>query len=301
MLGQIQMLPDGTVSDKVDLAIRRLKAFEPKEGYYVAFSGGKDSQCIYHLCEMAGVKFDAHYNVTSVDPPEVVRFIRKNYPEVHFDYPRDKDGNVVTMWNLIPRKQMPPTRLARYCCEWFKESSGKGRVTVTGVRWSESANRAKTHDAVDFLGKPKSTQKYADENGVEYKINKNGSVILNDDNDEARRMVEHCYRTRKTLVNPIVDWDEEDVWEFLNFGGWQHCELYDRGKKRIGCIGCPISSASSAELDAYPKYKQAYLRAFERMIENNKKNGIKMNKNWENAQGVMNWWLRLEKEDENNE
>ena len=30
--------------DKVQIAINRLKAFEPKEGYYVAFSGGKDSQ-----------------------------------------------------------------------------------------------------------------------------------------------------------------------------------------------------------------------------------------------------------------
>ena len=296
MLGQMQILPDGTVSDKVDLAIRRLKAFEPQEGYYVAFSGGKDSQCIYHLCKMAGVKFDAHYNVTSVDPPEVVRFIRKHYPDVHFDYPRDKDGKVVTMWNLIPRKQMPPTRLARYCCSWFKESSGKDRLTVTGVRWAESPNRAKTHDTVDFMGKPKQTQKYADENGVEYKVNKNGSIVLNDDNDEARRMVEHCYRTRKTLVNPIVDWTDEDVWEFLMGGGWPHCELYDQGKRRIGCIGCPMNPAAAADLEAYPKYKQAYLRAFDRMIENNRKNGIKMNENWENAEGVMRWWLKQEEE-----
>ncbi len=218
-LGQITMTSDGDLLTKLDIAINRLRAFEPEEGYYVAFSGGKDSQCIYHLCEMAGVKFDAHYNVTSVDPPELIRFIKKNYPDVIWEYPRDKDGNVVTMWNLIPRKQMPPTRLARYCCEWFKESSGKGRVTVTGVRWAESANRANNQVVAVFFGKAKSTKKYADENGVEYKVNKRGSIVLNDDNDEARRMVEHCFRTQKTLVNPIVDWTEEDVWEFLNGGG----------------------------------------------------------------------------------
>ena len=60
---------NGNLVDKVQIAIQRLKNFEPPDGYFVAFSGGKDSQCIYHLCEMAGVKFDAYYSVTSVDPP----------------------------------------------------------------------------------------------------------------------------------------------------------------------------------------------------------------------------------------
>lgn len=294
MLGQMQISKDGRIRDKVQLAVDRLKAFEPEEGYYIAFSGGKDSQCIYHLAKMAGVKFDAHYHVTSVDPPELVRFIKNNYPDVHFDYPRDKDGKVVTMWNLIPRKQMPPTRLARYCCEWFKESSGKGRLTVTGVRWAESANRAATHDTINFIGKPKQTQKYADENGIEYKINKKGSIVLNDDNDENRRMVEHCYRTRKTMLNPIVDWQDEDVWEFLNGNGIEHCGLYDMGYKRLGCIGCPMNTAAAADLSFYEKYRKMYIRAFDRMIENNKKNGIKMQENWTDGEGVMRWWLKQE-------
>ena len=129
--------------DKVQIAIDRLRAFEPPEGYFVAFSGGKDSQCIYHLCEMAGVKFDAHYSVTSVDPPELVRFIKQHYPDVSIDIPHDKDGKPITMWNLIPKKCTPPTRIVRYCCEKLKESGGEGRLTVTGVRWAESANRKK--------------------------------------------------------------------------------------------------------------------------------------------------------------
>ena len=91
--------------DKVEKAIRRLQLYEPPEGYYLCFSGGKDSVVIKALADMAGVKYDAHYNVTSVDPPELVRFIKREYPEVEFDYPRDKDGNRVTMWNLIPRKK----------------------------------------------------------------------------------------------------------------------------------------------------------------------------------------------------
>ena len=102
MLGQLKLSTDGQLLDKVELAIQRLKAFEPPEGYYVAFSGGKDSQCIYHLCQMAGVKFDAHYNVTSVDPPELVKFIKTHYPDVKFEHQHDKNGKPITMWSLIP-------------------------------------------------------------------------------------------------------------------------------------------------------------------------------------------------------
>lgn len=111
-------------NDKVDKAIMRLKAYEPPEGYYLCFSGGKDSVVIKALADMAGVKYDAHYNVTSVDAPELVRFIKDEYPEVEFEYPRYKDGTRATMWNLIPKKKMPPTRVARYCCAELKEKSG---------------------------------------------------------------------------------------------------------------------------------------------------------------------------------
>ena len=297
MLGQLEITGTGEIRDKVEMAIHCLQSFEPAEGYYVAFSGGKDSQCIYHLCKMAGVKFDAHYNVTSVDPPEVVRFIKRNYPDVHFDYPRDKDGKIVTMWNLIPRKQMPPTRMARYCCQWFKESSGSERVTVTGVRWAESANRAAIHGRVDIIGKPARTKKAAEEVGAEFKVNRHGSIILNNDNDEDRQLVEMCYRTRKTLVNPIINWEEEDVWQFLNENGIEHCELYDQGYKRIGCIGCPMNTTAAAELAARPKYRAMYIRAFNRMLANMKAKNIEIKANWTDGESVMRWWLKQEDED----
>ena len=112
--------------NKVEVAIERLRTFEPQEGYYLCFSGGKDSCVIKALADMAGVKYDAHYNITSVDPPELVRFIKETHPDVSMDYPRDKDGKVITMWNLIPKKRMPPTRIARYCCKQLKEVVGKG-------------------------------------------------------------------------------------------------------------------------------------------------------------------------------
>lgn len=156
------------IDQKVKTAIERLKMFEPEEGYFVAFSGGKDSQCVYHLCEMAGVKFDAHYNVASVDPPELIRFMREHYPTVSHEIPHDKDGKPVTMWNLIPKKLMPPTRRARYCCEHLKEKAGVGRVTVTGVRWAESRNRAANQGGITIPKATKALKKSLEDSGLNF-------------------------------------------------------------------------------------------------------------------------------------
>lgn len=293
---QLMICTDGLVLTKVENAVKRLQSFEPPEGYFVAFSGGKDSQCIYHLCRMAGVKFDAHYSVTSVDPPELVQFIKRQYPDVIFDFPRYADGSRITMWNLIQKHSMPPTRMVRYCCEELKESRGEGRVVVTGVRWAESARRKASHDVAIIKGKPKATEKMAQEFGADYRFNKSGALVLNDDNDPARRMVEHCYRTQKVMVNPIVDWETEDVWTFLDeIAKVPHCCLYDQGFKRLGCIGCPMNvNAAAADLEKWPKYKELYLRAFARMIKAREEAG-KDNlhpRDWSTPEKVMEWWLQ---------
>ena len=149
------------LGEKVQKSIERLKAFEPPEGYYLAFSGGKDSVVCKALMDMAGVKYDATYRVTSVDPPELVRFIKDVHPDVKREVPRYSDtiqyeplrGKPVTMWNLIPMKLMPPTRITRYCCSSLKESGGDGRMTVTGVRWAESVSRRKNQGIVTFPSK----------------------------------------------------------------------------------------------------------------------------------------------------
>lgn len=229
-----------TLQSKVDKSIKRLKTFEPQDGYFLAYSGGKDSDAIKILAELANVKYESVHNLTSVDAPETVKYV-KSQKDVKIQLPRDKNGKHLTMWGLIVKKGSPPLRLSRWCCKTLKESGGIGRIVVTGVRWSESTRRKEHSDLLQFIGKPKSTQKIAESMGIEHKITNQGGLIMNTDNDESRRMVEQCYRTRKTMINPIIDWSDNDVWEFLKYYNCKSNPLYECGFKRIGCIGCPMA------------------------------------------------------------
>lgn len=125
----------GTI-DRVKEALRFLRDLEPPEGYWLAFSGGKDSITIYELAKMAGVKFEAHYNFTTIDPPELVAFIRDNYSDVIIDHPQK------SFFKLVEEKGYP-TRQGRWCCSELKERSGDGRKVVTGIRKQESVKRSK--------------------------------------------------------------------------------------------------------------------------------------------------------------
>jgi phosphoadenosine phosphosulfate reductase len=264
-----KIIGDGEIitRDKVKIAMDRLKAFEPADGYYLAFSGGKDSVVIKALADMAGVKYDAHYNLTTVDPPELVRFIKDVHPDVEINYPKE------SMWKMIVTHGIPPTRRIRYCCKELKESSGKGRITITGIRWAESTNRKNNRHLVD-IGNLKTGE------------------VLNDDNHESRRIVEQCYRTRKTLVNPIIDWTDDDVWQFIKENNTAYCCLYDEGFKRLGCIGCPMAGNNRAiEFERWPTYKRAYIRAFGKLIESRKQKGLPADRQFESAENMFAWWM----------
>jgi len=230
------------IRDRVQIAIDRLRNFEPDEGYYLAFSGGKDSVTILRLAEMAGVKFDAHYNVTTVDPPELVQFIKKQHPDVERHRPE------MTMFQLIRYKHWPPMRKQRYCCEWLKEKGGEGRFVVTGVRWAESPRR---------------------------KLQ--------------RGMLEQCATKHTRTLNPIIDWSDADVWEFIRQEDVPYCSLYDEGFTRLGCVLCPLGSNQEKEAARWPKIATAYLNTFDRLIEIRKAIGKKQK--FETGQELFDWWI----------
>lgn len=219
----------GVRDDMVRMAIARIREFCPARGYHLAFSGGKDSQAIYGLALMAGVLFDAHFQFTTVDPPEVLQFIRQHYPDVEWHYPQE------TMWQLIVRKRMPPTRRVRYCCEELKENSGHGRTLLLGVRWAESGRRKErrlyetcTRDATRHFLNP-----------------------IIDWSDEA---VWAFLRERKLPHCRLYDEGHSRI-------GCIMCPMAETRRHR--------------DAERWPQYKRAYIRAFEKMVTKRQADGLK--------------------------
>jgi phosphoadenosine phosphosulfate reductase len=119
-------------------AIKLLRQMQPiDQPYYGCFSGGKDSCVIKELGRLAGINAVWHYNVTTIDPPELVRFIRKEAPSVIW-HRQER-----SMFAAIIAKGFP-TRQNRWCCERYKERiSPPGSRLILGVRAAESPRRAK--------------------------------------------------------------------------------------------------------------------------------------------------------------
>lgn len=276
------------MSDKVDIAVKRLReAAEMSQALYgkpllVTYSGGKDSDTVLRLAQIAKIPFEVQHSHTTADAPETVYHVRDKFRELELagikceiDYHTQPDGTRTTMWNLIPRKLIPPTRLVRYCCAELKEGGGKDRMITTGVRWDESTAR-KSRGALEIISKRREK-----------------SIFLNNDNDEDRRLFETCTMKGKRVSNPIIDWETNDVMDFLTGEKVKLCSLYSEGWKRVGCIGCPMAGKHRyAEFARYPTYKKAYIRAFDKMMEMRRlrgmPRGVEMD---ETGVDVFHWWM----------
>lgn len=272
--------------DKLDAAIARLQeAARMSQQIYekplmITYSGGKDSDVLLHLAIKAKIPMEVVHSHTTVDMPETVYHVRDVFHQLEnqgiactIHMPTYK-GKPATMWTLIPQKRMPPTQMARYCCNILKENTGKGRFIATGVRWAESVKR-KNRGMLEIMHK-----------------NKEKRLILQNDNDESRRLFETCRLKAKRACNPIIDWTGTDVWDYIRDNQIKANVMYCHFN-RIGCVGCPMAGRHSREKEfrLYPTYQRAYIRAFDRMLEEGIRDGLCYN-HWQTGEDVFHWWMQ---------
>lgn len=278
--------------DKEQKAIERIKmASEMSLQHYgrplvCTYSGGKDSDVMLELFKRSGIPFEVHNSHTTADAPQTVYHIRDVFRELELkgikctiDYHMNPDGSRTTMWNLIPKKLMPPTRLVRYCCSELKEKGCENRMIATGVRWDESTKR-KNRESFEVITKK-----------VKDRIRVSDEKMLLSDCDETRKLFEQCQMKAKTVVNPIIDWNASEIWDFINSEKIiTNCMYEQMGYERVGCIGCPMASKKRWKGFAdFPQYKQMYIHAFDRMLNERKRRGKTVN--WSCGEEVFLWWM----------
>ena len=233
--------------------------YDSENGYFNTFSGGKDSQALFHIVKMSGVKFKTYMSLTSVDPGDVIRFVKTEYPSVIRQKPK------MSIFQKAVEMGILPTMRVRWCCAEFKESAGAGKVTLIGIRKEESARRAKRHEvevsSKKFSGNLDEFEQWSAEE-IGRKQKRKPKRKINEDEFSVKTDNEvRCINGKDSiLISPIFDWTEKDVWYFLNnIIKAPHCNLYDEGYKRIGCILCPMSQ---------PKYKRMEIKRFPHVKRN---------------------------------
>ena len=240
----MQITLEGQTKDQI--AISRLREWEPPEGFYVAESGGKDSACIDDLAARAGVKFDAHYSVSPIDPQETRDFLKQFYPHVKWDfYARG-------FWKQF-LSEGPPMRMSRWCCGFIKEAGGTGRVKVMGMRRAESNAR-------------KDYQVYQP----------------------------HCKLEHTDWLLPIVDWTDDDVWQYIRERNLPVNPLYAEGYKRLGCVLCPYESAKLTQrhIERFPKIAHNWRSAMDRYFDKRIERGTPLP--YQTKEDFWQWWISRE-------
>lgn len=253
------------IDDSVALMAKAEKvalAMQPEDGFYLGFSGGKDSVVLLELAKMAGVKFKAVHNVTGIDAPVTMHFIRDHFPMVELQHPREN------YLKLVEKKGLPRMNM-RFCCERLKERIGAGYTVLTGVRHDESARRAQ-YAQVEIYSRRKEHEGKSRERSLE----------------QIEQNQHQCIKGKdRLMVYPILEWNAQDVWDFTHDKGLPVNPVYER-LGRCGCMFCPFASTRQIEEyeREYPLYYARVLKAVERWWEKTNEHLLP------NPQVYYDWW-----------
>ena len=194
---------------------------------------------------MAGVKFKAHMQITTIDPPELMRFVRSQYPDVVLHRPE------INIYKLIEKKKMLPIRTKRYCCAYLKEQAGGGTVTLLGIRAAESPRRAARNEVQ--IGNHRFSGSFD-----QFNRNKERDFACVGGKD-------------KIMLSPIYRWQDSDVWN--SFGVITYpiagYTTRDTNVSAVSSVRCRRLKNKARDRRRYPGVERAIKRSIQYLIDTN--------------------------------
>jgi len=193
--------------------LRETSASYSQNDFLISFSGGKDSTVTsdlvmraFHTPQIAHIFGD-----TTLEFPQTLTYVKrfkKAHSKTLLMTAVNKEKDFMELCHLIG----PPSRVMRWCCTVFKT----GAIT----RKIQAMFRGKEH-IVTFYG-----------------IRHRESVSRNKYERESNR----SKITKQTVISPIIDWYDFDVWLYLLARKIDFNDAYRLGYTRVGCWCCPNNS-----------------------------------------------------------
>lgn len=200
--------------------IRKSAEGKQEDGMFVSFSGGKDSTVVSDLVINALGKNIIHiYGDTTLEYPTSEIYIKRfkeKHPLIPMLTAKNKDQDFNNLCEVIG----PPSRMLRWCCTVFKTGAITKKIDST----FKDAKSILTFQGIrrnESLARSK------------YERESNDSKIK-----------------KQIAVNPIIDWNDFDVWLYIISNNVDFNDAYRQGFSRVGCWCCPNNSAWSEFLSA---------------------------------------------------
>ena len=191
---------------------------------FVSFSGGKDSTVTSDIVRRAFSSNKVYhiFGDTTLEFPLTEEYRKRFAREHRLLLAKNYEKNFEDLCEQIG----PPSRVMRWCCTVFKT----GAITQTIT----SAFKNKTN-ILSFQG---------------IRHNESSSRSKYDKESKSPKI------TKQTVVAPIIEWTDFDVWLYILTTGIDFNESYRLGYSRVGCWCCPNNGAWSEFLSKVHMYDQ---------------------------------------------
>ena len=213
------------ITDEAIAYIQSFKENYQLEDMFVSFSGGKDSTVTSDLVTRAfSTNLVTHiFGDTTLEFPLTYQYRERFAKDHRVIRARNYEKNFTELVQQIG----PPSRVMRWCCTVFKT----GAITKTLTQ----AFRGKTN-VLTFYG-----------------IRRSESASRS----KYERETESPKITKQTVVSPIINWIDFDVWLYILTRKIDFNYAYKLGYSRVGCWCCPNNGRWSEFLSKIHMYQQA--------------------------------------------